>query len=385
MSFSDPGLVLNVSKYLNNSINQKPMNTPLKTHFIKSAVHLIPFALLAAIVLSCDSKADTLKAVNKAATATAPVGTPVDVVVIQPSEVHDAIAVTGTLLANQQVGIVSELTRKVVAVHVKEGSKVRKGALLFQLDDADLQAQLNRLRQQEKLASLNEQRLRDLISHEAISQQEYDEAITNLKVLQAQVDELLVLISKTRIEAPFNGQVGMINVHPGAIVSVNTILTHIEDNSIIKVEFSIPEKYASLIKPGAEQKFTTASSGRTYTAKVTALSASLDENTRTLLIRALAQNPQGDLLPGQSARLNLSLNSNGNALLVSSNALIPSSLGYSVFVARKNQAQIIPVEIGQRNAGTVAIEKGLAKGDTLITSNLLRLGPGSPVHFATLK
>jgi membrane fusion protein, multidrug efflux system len=118
---------------------------------------------------------------------------------------------------------------------------------------------------------------------------------------------------------------------------------------------------------------------------VTALSTNLDENTKTLLIRALAQNPQGDLLPGQSARLNLSLNSNGNALLVSSNALIPSSLGYSVFVARKNQAQIIPVEIGQRNAGTVAIEKGLAKGDTLITSNLLRLGPGSPVHFATLK
>jgi membrane fusion protein, multidrug efflux system len=361
------------------------MNTTLKTHLIKGAIHLIPLALVAAIVSSCESKADTLKSVNKAIAATAPVGTPVDAVVIQPSEIHDAIAVTGTLLANQQVGIVSELTRKVVAVHVKEGSKVRKGALLFQLDDADLQAQLNRLRQQEKLASLNEQRLRDLISHEAITQQEYDEAITNLKVLQAQVDELLVLISKTRIEAPFNGQVGMINVHPGAIVSVNTILTHIEDNSVIKVEFSIPEKYAALIKPGAEQKFTTASSGRTYTAKVTALSASLDQNTRTLLIRALAQNPQGDLLPGQSARLNLSLNSNGNALLVSSNALIPSSLGYSVFVARKNKAQIIPVEIGQRNAGTVAIEKGLAKGDTLITSNLLRLGPGSPVHFATLK
>ena len=361
------------------------MKVPYRNRLMKGALHLIPFALLAAMIAGCDSRADSLKATNETTKINVPVGTPVDAIVLKPSEVHDAIEVTGSLLANQQVNIVSELTRKVVSVHVTEGSKVKKGALLFELDDADLQAQLNRLRQQEKLASLNEQRLRDLLAHEAISQQEYDEAVTNLKVLQAQIDELLVQISKTRITAPFNGQIGMINVHTGAIVSVNTILTDIEDNSVVKVEFSLPEKYASLVKLGTEQTFTTAASTKTYTAKVHALGASLDQNTRTLQVRALAKNLNGELLPGQSARLNLSLNSSADALLVSSNALIPSSQGYSVYVARKNKAEIVQVEIGQRNAGSVEVQKGLVRGDTVITSNLLRLGPGAPVHFATLK
>jgi membrane fusion protein (multidrug efflux system) len=135
-------------------------------------------------------------------------------VVVQPVQISEELEVTGTLVANQQVAIVSELTRKIVRVNVKEGSKVKEGTLLFQLDDADLQAQLERYRQQEKLALLNEERLKDLIAHEAIAQQDYDQASTNLKVLQAQVRELQVTIEKTRITAPFNGQIGIINVHP---------------------------------------------------------------------------------------------------------------------------------------------------------------------------
>jgi membrane fusion protein, multidrug efflux system len=345
--------------------------------------HLLTFLLIGVIVTSCVTRADDLSSTKSEAPAT-PIGTPVDAVVLKPSEIRESLDVNGTLIANQRVDIVSELTRKIVSVHVKEGSLVRKGQLLFVLDDADLQAQLERLRQQEKLAELNEQRLKDLIDHEAIAQQDYDQAETNLRVLQAQIRELQVLISKTRIIAPFNGQVGIINVHEGAVVSVNTTLTDIEDNSVIKVEFSLPEKYSSLIAKGSEHTFTTATGNRNYKAKVTALAASLSQNTRTLLVRASTPNPKGELLPGQSARLNLSLTTSSNALSVTSNALIPSSIGYSVYVARASKVQAVPVEIGQRNAETVEILKGLNPGDTVITSNLLRLGPGAPVHFVTL-
>jgi membrane fusion protein, multidrug efflux system len=361
------------------------MDSFLKTRFNLGVRHLLHFALLSIIVAACVSKADDLSSSDKTIPASTPVGTPVDAIVLQPGEIHESVDVTGTLVANQQVNIVSELTRKIVSVNVKEGSVVRKGKLLFQLDDADLQAQLERLHQQEKLALLNEERLKDLISHEAIAQQDYDEASTNLRVLQAQIRELQVTISKTQVTAPFDGQIGMINVHPGAIVSVNTVLTDIEDNSVIKVEFSLPEKYSNLISLGSKHTFTTTSNEQTYTAKVSALAAKLSENTRTLLVRAITPNPNGDLLPGQSARLSLSLNTSGNSLSVSSNALIPSSRGYTVYVARKNHAQAVPVEIGQRSAGTVEIIGGLQKGDTVITSNLLRLVPGAPVQFATLK
>lgn len=357
----------------------------LNPRFLEIVRNVAGVAVLAAVVAACDSKANDLDSNRAPDSPPAVLSTPVDAIIVQPTVVREELEVIGTLVANQQVDIVSELTRKIVRVNVKEGSKVRKGTLLFQLDDADLQAQLERLHQQEKLALLNEERLKDLIAHEAIAQQDYDQASTHLKVLQAQIRELLVTISKTRITAPFDGQVGIINVHQGAIVSVNTVLANIEDNSIMKVEFSVPEKYTRVITPGSEHTFTTIAGQKQYKAVVTARGAKLSENTRTLLVRAVTQNPGGHLLPGQSARLNLALDTSNDALAVLSNALIPSSQGYTVYVARKNNVQAVPVKIGQRSADVVEITEGLQKGDTVITSNLLRLVPGAQVHFATLK
>src|SRR5687768_7324061 len=297
------------------------MNPMLKHPLFKVLPYVLGFWLLALLVEACVSKADDLSENPVKAAPPAIVYTPVDGTIIQPREVREELEVTGTLVANQQVDIVSELTRKIVRVNVKEGSLVRKGTLLFQLDDADLQAQLEKLRQQEKLATLNEERLKDLITNEAIAQQDYDQAATNLKVLQAQIRELQVTIDKTKIRAPFNGQVGIINVHPGTIVSVNTILTDIEDNSLIKVDFTVPEKYTNVISPGSVHSFTIASDDKQYQTKVIARAASLSANTRTLLVRAQTANPDGRLLPGQSARLNLSLSTSNDALAVTSNAL----------------------------------------------------------------
>lgn len=343
------------------------------------------FGLAYLVLWACVTKAGDLNEESVETGRSKPVGTPVDAVILASSESKEVIDINATLVANQEVDIVSEMTRKIVNVHVREGSKVRKGSLLFRLDDADLQAQLEKLRQQEKLAMINEDRLKDLLSHDAVSQQDYDEASTSLKVLQAQIQEVLVAIGKTLISAPFDGQVGMINVHPGSIVSTNTVLTNIEDNTALKVEFSVPEKYASLIGVGDEIRFKTVAEGKTYAARISAVSPGLNENTRSLLVRAVTPNPHGELFPGQSARATLAFNTSQNALVVSANALIPSSAGYTVFVVRSNIAQAVPVEIGQRNASTVQIVSGLHKGDTVITSNLLRLGPGVPVSLASLK
>lgn len=325
---------------------------------------------------------------NDKTTAAAPVAvqaTPVDGNIIKPASLKEELEITGSIAANQQVDIVSELTRKIVRVNVREGAIVQNGQLLFELDNADLQAQLEKLRQQEKLAVLNEERLRDLIAHEAVVQQDYDQAFTNLKVLQAQIAELLVTIGKTRIRAPFGGQVGIVHVYPGAVVSVNTVLTNIQDNSVVKLDFQVPEKYAHVIAAGSEQKFTVASDTNQYTAKVTAREASLDQNTRTLQVRAVSANPGRLLLPGQSARLHLALHSTADALMVSSQALMPSSKGYNVYTVKNNHVQLSPVEIGQRGPYTVEVLHGLNNGDTVITSNLLRLVPGSAVQFVTLK
>src|SRR5882724_191993 len=327
------------------SLMKQFMKRPIRQNLL-----LLFSALIVLAIAGCYAKGN--EKTNPPA-AVVPQATPVDGNIIKPASLKEELEVTGTLVANQQVDIVSELTRKIIRVNVKEGNFVKAGTLLFLLDDDDLQAQLEKLHQQEKLALLNEERLRDLIRHEAVVQQDYDQAFTNLKVLQAQIAELQVMIAKTRIKAPFDGQVGIIHVYPGAVVTVNTVLTHIEDNSVVKVEFSVPEKYAGIIIPGSLQQFTVASNAKKYTARVVARESKLDQNTRTLLVRAVTDNPGRVLLPGQSARLSLSLHESGNALMVPSQALMPSSQGYSVFVSRGNKAQITPVEIGQRGPYTV--------------------------------
>ena len=357
------------------------MKHPITTRVIHSLKYLAGFALVAAFIAACTIQAAELP--EKSTTAVLK-GIPVDATVVNLGKSNDHLAVTGTILANQEVSLVSELTRKITAIHVREGSTVKKGTVLFELDRADLLAQLERLQQQEKLASLNESRLKDLIAKEAVAQQDYDEASTNLHVLQAQLRELAVMIDKTRITAPFDGQVGMINIHLGAVVSVNTVLAELEDNSIVKVEFAVPEKYTNIIHIGSEESFTTPANEREYKTKIVAKAASLSTDTRTLMVRGIVANPEGKLLPGQSARINLSLDTSSSALSVSSNALIPSPGGYVVFVSKKNIATAIPVQIGQRSTGTVEIVSGLNPGDTVITSNLLRLGTGTPVDLVSI-
>jgi membrane fusion protein (multidrug efflux system) len=361
------------------------MSTKTITRNIISSPLLAAIAYFSIMFIGgCYAKAEDKM---KAATAVAPAapGVPVDGYIVKPAVLKDELEITGTLEPNQEVDIVSELPRRVIRINVKDAASVRRGQLLFEMDNADLLAQLEKIQQQEKLSKLNEERLRDLIQHEAVVQQDYDQALTNLKVLDAQIAELQVMLNKTRIRAPFSGQLGIIHVYPGAVVSANTVLTHIQDNSQVKLDFHVPEKYAQTITIGSQQSFTVASDTRQYTTKVIAREAGVDQNTRTLLVRAISQNPGKVLLSGQSARLQLSLHSSADALMVSSQALIPSSQGYSVYTVKNNQIQVAAVEIGQRGAYTVEVLHGINKGDTVVTSNLLRLMPGSLVQFASLK
>lgn len=357
----------------------KHILTPIVINRLK---YLAGYTLMAAIIAAC-----TIQAADLPTESTASVfkGIPVDARIINKEKSSDQLVVTGTILANQEVSLVSELTRKITGIYVREGSMVKKGALLFELDRADLLAQMERLQQQEKLALLNEARFKDLIAKEAVAQQDYDEASTTLHVLQAEIRELDVMIDKTRITAPFAGQVGMINIHVGAVVSVNTLLAQLEDNSLVKVEFAVPEKYSNVIHIGSEEHFTTPADEREYKTVIVAKAASLSTDTRTLMVRGVVANPDGKLLPGQSARINLSLSATSSTTLaVASQALIPSPGGYTVFVSRNNIATAIPVQIGQRSTGKVEIVSGLNPGDTVITSNLLRLGTGTPVDLVSI-
>lgn len=359
-----------------------PTQTSFRNQTLSPLLTALAF-LLVLFISGCTVKAEK-KSTGAATVEAVNPGIPVDGYVVKPAVLNDELEITGTLEPNQEVDIVSELPRKIIRIHVKDGQAVRSGQILFEMDNQDLLAQLEKLHQQEKLADLNEKRLRDLVEHEAVVQQDYDQSFTNLKVLQAQIAELQVMLDKTFIRAPFSGQLGIVHIYPGAVVSVNTVLTHIQDIGQVKVDFRVPEKYAQTITIGSLQKFTVTSDTQLYEAKVIAREAGVDQNTRTLLVRAVSPNPGKVLLAGQSARIHLALHASTQALMVSSQALIPSSQGYSVYTVKNYQVQLIPVEIGQRGSSSVEVLHGLHKGDTVVTSNLLRLMPGAQVRFASL-
>jgi membrane fusion protein (multidrug efflux system) len=312
-------------------------------------------------------------------------GVPVDGQIIRSGSLNEEMTVSGTLMALQEVRIMSELNRKVVSVHAKEGKYVSAGSLLFKLDDADLLAELEQLKQQEKLVLLNERRLKDLVDREAAVQQDYDQAFTNLKVLQSKIEQLKVTIAKTNIRAPFSGNLGIVNVYPGAYVSPGISLVQLTDNSRLKIDFAVPEKHAATLKAGDEVQYHVESNEKTHSARIVAHESGLDPKTRTLLMRAVGSNPSHELLPGQSARLTIRLNTSGNALMVPNQALIPSSQGYSVYVVNGQKAGLKQIEVGQRNAFSVHVTKGIVSGDTVITSNMLRLAPNTPVQLVSVK
>jgi membrane fusion protein, multidrug efflux system len=360
------------------------INAPLlKSNRIATNLLLVLSLPLMIFLHACASRANEITPIG--APAAANPGIQADAYIVAPGEVKQLIEITGTVAANQEVLLTSELTKKVVNVPVKEGHLVTKGTLLFQLDDTDLQAQMERLLQQEKLASLNEARLKDLIAHDAASQQDYDQAATNLAVLQAEIRHLQTTIDKTRIRAPFSGRIGIIRTYPGALVSPNAPLATLVDDAQVKLEFSVPEKYANLVIPGSRQAFTVEGDSTRYNATVISKESFIDPSTRTLLVRAIAPNPHSKLVVGQSSRLAIALRTADKALQVPSQSLMPSSDGYSVYVVKNGKAQPTPLVVGQRGAKLVQVTSGLSIGDTVITSNQLRLTPGAEVSIVNLK
>lgn len=293
----------------------------------------------------------------------------------------ETVTTVGTLRANESVDIVSELTKRLARVEVEEGALVEKDQVLFVLDDADLVAELGEIEARLKLAETNESRTASLLPQRAISRQDYDLARSELDILKAQKTTKEVELSKTRIRAPFSGRTGVRRVSEGALVKPETVLMSLQDLSRIKVDFTLPERYSAEIQPGQEFNFTVAGNANVFRGTVQVIEPAVDANTRSLLIRGICDDPRG-LLPGGFAEVRLRLGTMRNGFAIPSQAVVPSSRGHGVYLLKDGKAEFREVEIGIRTEDKVQVLRGLAKGDQLLITNLLRLRPGVPVSPA---
>lgn len=304
----------------------------------------------------------------------------VDGIVLQPQPFANTILISGSLDANEQVQIRSQVTGVITHIFFKEGSKVTEGQGLVKIDDSELQAQLTELLVRQELASENEKRAFLLLQKEGISKEEYDISLSALKSLQAQAQIIRTQISKTLIKAPFSGTIGLRNVSVGEYLSSDIIVANLVNINPIKLSFSVPEKYASSMKLNTKVRFTFAGSDKTYTAIVYAIEPEVDITTRTIKLRAKASNDDGTLLPGSFANIELPLTTINDALLVPTEAIIPIQDGKKVYIVENGKAKEVKVQASSRTDKDLLILSGLKAGDTVLTSGVMSMKNGTAVN-----
>ena len=156
-------------------------------------------------------------------------------------------------------------------------------------------------------------------------------------------------------------------------------MAHLHDNLKVNIDFSVPEKYASDIKADQQISFKTDYSDHTFTAKIKAFEPAIDPKTRTLFIRAVADNRDNRLFPGSSVKVEIDFKGQHKSLFIPSESLIPTLKGYQVYLVKNGQTELVGVKTGMRTKSSVQILDGVAIGDTVVTTNLLRLKPGTNV------
>jgi membrane fusion protein, multidrug efflux system len=302
--------------------------------------------------------------------------------VVQPSSVSEDVEVPGTLLPSEETQIRAEVSGRIIQLNLPEGTVVPKGFLLVKLFDQDLQAQLRKLQVQLEIAVKTVERQKELLSINGISQQDFDLAALNVDNLKADIQTVKISISKTEIRAPYEGQIGLRSVSLGAYLSPSDIITSLREVRQLKLEFSVPEKYAKNISKGYVVKFMVDGGKKQHAAIVIATEGNVEANTRTLKIRALVASPDNELVPGVFAKVNLQLGQDTLALMVPTQAIIPQARDKQVVLLRKDSALFTVVETGVRDSAYVQVKQGLHAGDTIIVTGLMAIRPNAKVKIS---
>jgi len=348
--------------------------------FEKRFFNLFLLIGVSGILYSCHSGATNVKTVNRQV-----VNLKVEGVIVNPSVLDQTIDISGTLKPFEETVLMPEVPGRVVDINLTEGGFTKKGTLLVKLFDGDLQAQLRKSQAQLQLEQQTENRQSELMKVNGISQLDLDQTILQINSIKADIEILKVQINKTEVRAPFDGTVGLRNISIGAQVTTATALATIRDVRHLKLDFSVPGKYSSIIKPGFKVQFSYRGSDKIYDATVMATEQGIESDTRNLNLRAIVQSDVSSLTPGEFANVELRLSENKSALMVPTEAVIPQARTKQLIVAKNGRASFVTIMTGIRNASSVQILSGINPGDTVVTTGILFLKPNAVLNFSKVK
>lgn len=311
---------------------------------------------------------------------------PVEVVEIKPTRLENNLSITGNIIPNEAVNLKSEISGLVTKINFTEGEFVRKGAPLVYLNDDELSAQKEKLIYTKKLYEGQENRQKQLLDREAISQEEYDIVLNQYNTNLADLQLIEAMIRQTVIRAPFDGIIGLREISEGSVITPADVIVSVVNLDPIKIDFSIPERYANIVKKGSGISFSNSAVEEESVGEVYAIAPNIDPSTRTLQLRALSPNKERKFLPGMFVGIKLNLNVEEDALMVPAESLIPELEGYKVFVA--NGDSIIEekkVSTGIRTEQEVQITDGLQVGDKVLATGIMQAKPGMKVNITKTK
>lgn len=330
-------------------------------------------SLVMAVFVSC--KNDT-----KTKTQQAKPPTQVDVVCASMQTVANSIQVSGSVQANEMVELHPEVSGRITYLHIPDGEFVAEGTILARINDVDLQAQLQQSKAKLTLVQAQEQRLLELLKVRGVNQADYDAASNEVLGVKAQMQVLQAQIEKTIIRAPFSGTLGLRLVSPGAYVTPQTKLSTLMQTSSVKIDFQVPEVYASSLKVGAMIDCKS-QNNTTFKAKIIAIEPFIQTSTRNIKVRAIVTNTI--LSPGAYVTVSLSQTSHG--ILIPTNAIIPDANKSQLVIVQQGKAKFVTVETGMRTPEFVEITKGISVGDSVIVSGMLFVRPNQQVRILQVK
>jgi membrane fusion protein (multidrug efflux system) len=307
--------------------------------------------------------------------------------VVKQQVLSDKIISTGSTIPDEEVDLSFESSGKIIAIYFKEGTQVKEGDLLAKINDKPLLAQQKKLEAEVPLAKDRVYRQRTLLEKDAVSQEAFEQVTTDYEKLMADIELVKANIAQTELRAPFDGIIGLRSVSEGAYTTPSTIIAKLTKISPLKIEFSIPERYASDVKEGTMVTFNMETSDgvlREFKAKVYAVESKVDMVTRSLKVRATYPNENGAIQPGRYLSVEITKQEITDALAIPSEAIIPEMGKSIVYLYKDGKAQPTEITTGLRTESHVQALSGLNAGDTLITTGVMQLRTDMPVLIDNL-
>lgn len=290
--------------------------------------------------------------------------------------------VAGSMRASQSVVIRPSMDGKITSLSFKEGELVQPNAVLITLDNVALKARLKEQEATLALSKANYDRASKLFNKKIYTQKDYDKALAELKVSEAQVEQAKDALEKTILRAPFDGLVGLVDVSVGAYVRAGDELVTLHDIDPIQVEFRLSENMIQDIHTG--QKVRVAVEGfeeSLFEGEVTGIDTKVDPLTHSILVRASIPNGDAALRPGLFARVTFATAVHENAIMVPESAIQVEGQKEFVMVGWEGSIARAPIETGGRRAGLVEVRSGLRGDEQIVTSGWELVPPGAPVEF----